>query len=113
MEWKNFPTLFYTGTETVADLSNQALCERTPLRPHNLDGREAAVISSTSPRLDPTLATLSREPLLIRNNAQLLVYVEVFVDDLLGMSQGPTHRHRYVRCTLFHVSEKVFRPLDK
>ena len=37
--------------------------------------------------------------------------MDVFVDDFLGLAQGPRHRH--VRRTLFQELDKVFRPLDR
>ena len=43
----------------------------------------------------------------------LLDYVDVFVDDFLGLAQGPRHCRRHVRRTLFHALDKVFRPLDQ
>ena len=63
--------------------------------------------------LDHTLAPSSWDPLLLRTNIQLLVYVDVLVDDFLGLDQVPTHRRRHVRSTIFHAFEKVFRTLDK
>ena len=50
---------------------------------------------------------------LQRPNAKLLSYVDVFGDDFLGLAQGPRHRHRHVRRTLFHALDKVLRPLDR
>ena len=39
--------------------------------------------------------------------------MDVFVDEFLGLGQGPWNRHRHIRHTLFHALEKVFRPLDR
>ena len=39
--------------------------------------------------------------------------MDVFVDDFLGLAQGPRHRRRHVRRRLFHALDKVFRPLDR
>ena len=86
MMWKNFPHLFFTATDNIADLANQDLCAHTPLRPHNLDDRASAVVNATAPTLDPTLDPLSQYPLLLRTNAQLLAYMEIFVDELLGLA---------------------------
>ena len=38
--------------------------------------------------------------------------MDVFVEEFLGLAQGPRHRRRHVRRTLFHVLDKVFWPLD-
>ena len=53
------------------------------------------------------------DPYLQRTNAKLLVYVDVFVNDFLGMAQGPCHRRRHICCTLFHSLYKVFQPLNR
>ena len=113
MGWNNSPPFFCTTKETVADLENQAICAHAPSRPHNLDNRSAAFVSTTSPTLYSTRVPLSRYPLLLRTNTQLFSYVDVFVDYFLGLAQGPTHRRHHVRRTLFHSLEKVLRPLDK
>ena len=78
-----------------------------------MDGRSASVVSAADPTLDITLVPLSQDPLLLSTNTQILAYVDVYVDDFLGLAQVPTHRHRHVRRTLFHDLDKVFRPLGK
>ena len=35
------------------------------------------------------------------------------MDDFLGLSQGPRHRRRHVKRTLFHTLDKVLWPLDR
>ena len=39
--------------------------------------------------------------------------MDVFVDDSLRLAQGPRHRRRHVRRTLFHALDKVLGPLDR
>ena len=56
---------------------------------------------------------MTRDLYLQRPNAKLLVYVNVFVDDFLGLAQGPRHRCHHVHRTIFHALDKVFRPLDR
>ena len=53
-----------------------------------------------------------RNPYLQRPKANLLAYVDVFVDNFLGLAQGPRHRRRHVRRTIFHTLDQVFPPLD-
>ena len=60
----------------------------------------------------PELVGLTRDPYLRRANANLAAYVDIFINDFLGISQGPAHRRRQVRKTLFHSLDKVFRPCD-
>ena len=51
-------------------------------------------------------------PPLLCTNAQILAYAEVFIYELIGLDQGPTHRRRHVRRTILHALDKVFRPLE-
>ena len=58
------------------------------------------------------MAKLSRDPYLKRINANPKAYVDLFVDEFLGLSQGPAHMQLHVWYTLFHALDKFFRPLD-
>ena len=113
MGWKNSPPLFYTSTETVADLPNKSLRSYQPSRPHKLDNRAEAVAPPPAPPLAEEHAKLTCDPYLRRPKAKLLAYVGVFVDDFLGLAQGPRHRRHHVHRTLFQALDKVFRPLDR
>ena len=88
MGWKNPPPLFCTDTETVADLANEALRTHQPSKQHLLDIRAEAVEPLPAPLLTKEHAALKRDPYLQRPNAKLLSYVDVFVDDFLGLAQG-------------------------
>ena len=113
MGWKNSPPIFCTATETVKELVNEAFWSHQPSRPHKLDNRAEAVAPLPAPPLAKKNAQLTCEPHLRHTNAKILAYVDVFVDDFLGLAQGPHHRRRHVHHTLFHVLDKVFRPLDR
>ena len=80
--------------------------------PHKLDERAEAVLVEPAPSLEKNLGALPRDLYLGRKNSQLLQYIDVFVDDFLGLAQGPRHRRRHVRRNLFRALDKVFRPLD-
>ena len=112
MGWKKSPPLFYTAMEMVADLTNESLRSHQPIRPHKLDNRAEAIVSLPAPPLTQEHAKLTRNAYLRHPKAKLLAYMDVFVDDFLGLAQGPWHRRRHVRRTLFHVPDKVLRPLD-
>ena len=75
--------------------------------------RAEALEPSPAPLITREHASLKRNPYLQRPNAKLLAYVDVFVDDFLGLAQGPRHRRRHVRHTLFHELDKVFWPMDQ
>ena len=113
MGWKNSSPLLCTAIKTVADLSNESLRSHQPSRPHNIDDREEAVAPPPAPTLAAEHTQLTRNPYLRRPKAKLLAYVDVFVDDFLGLAQVPWHRRRHVRRTLFHALDKVFLPLDR
>ena len=56
---------------------------------------------------------MTRDPYMRLPEAKLLAYMDVFVDDFLGLAQWPWLRRSHVRLTIFHALDKVFRPLDR
>ena len=113
MGWKNSPPLFCTAMETVADIANKSLRSHYPSRPHKLDDRVEEIVPPPAPPLAQEHAKLTRDSYLRRPKAKLLAYVDIFVDDFLGLAQGPWHHRRHFCRTLFHALNKVFRPLDR
>ena len=87
--WKKSPPIFCTATETVADLANAALRCNTPTLPHSLDDMAEAIVREEPPTLQPSMAGLTRDPYLRRANSKLDAYIDVFVNNLLGLSLGP------------------------
>ena len=76
-----------------------------------MDNCIEALVIPDSPPLQASLAGLSRNTYLSHANTKPTVYTDVFVDNFLGLSQGPAHRLRHFRRTLFHALDKLFRPL--
>ena len=113
MGWKNYPPLFCTDTEMVVETANKALRSHQPSKQHQLDNRAEAIEPPPAPPLTQENAQLTQNPYLRRPKSKLLAYVDVFVDNFLGIAQGPRHRRRHVCRTLFHALDKVFRPLDR
>ena len=99
--------------EKVADLANKSFRSHQPSRPHKLDDRAGAIVPPPAPPLAEEHAKLTSNPYLGRPKVKLLAYMDVFVDDFLGLAQGPRHRRRHVCRTLFHALDKVFWPLDR
>ena len=66
-----------------------------------------------APPLAAEHTKLTHNHYMRRPKEKLLTYVEVFVDEFLGLAQCPWHRRRHVRRTIFHSLDKVFRPLDR
>ena len=87
--WKNSPSLFCMATETVVDLANESLRSHQPSKTHKLDDRAEAIAPPPAPPLAQEHAQLACNPYLRRFKAKLLAYVEVFIDDFLGLAQGP------------------------
>ena len=112
MGWKNLPPIFCTAAETLADIANEALSYNTPTLLNSLDEMAEAIVREYLPTPQPELSELTREPYLRWTNANTSTYVDAFVDNFLGLPQGPAHQRRQVRQTLFHSLEKVFRPCD-
>ena len=78
-----------------------------------MDDRSEAIEPPLALLLTQEHAQLTRDPYLRPPKAKLLAYVDIFVDDFLGLAQGPRYRRHHVCHTLFYVSNKVFRPLDR
>ena len=78
-----------------------------------MDDRAEAIAPPPALPLAQEHAKLTHNPYLRHPKANLLAYVDVFIDDFLGLAQGPRHRCCHVHRTLFHVLDKVFQPLDR
>ena len=116
MGWKNSPPWFSAVTETIADLVNDRLRDPEYTPPaHHLDDLAATVAVDEATRLSPESThaavglPVARDPSL-PSNASPLQYVDVFVDDFIGLSQAPFLRR--VRRTLLHAIDDVIRPVD-
>ena len=110
MNWVESPPQFCAVTGTVADLANTALREQPPrLRtPHQID----QVSESTVPGLDsPITGHLDINHNRVVNSKGALAYIDIFVDDFLGVTQGNKVRREEVKRTLLYSLDDVLRPL--
>jgi hypothetical protein len=114
MGWTNSPPIFSTATETIADIANARLSLGWVPPSHPLDELAASVSappheaywgSKLMPPLEPYP---NRDPSLPTVGAPA-AYVDVFVDDFVGLAQK--HKQR-VRCTLLEAVDEVFWPLS-
>ena len=96
----------------MVDLPNAALCCNSPALPHNLDDMVESIVRETTPTFRPSLAGLTRDVYLRWSNSKPSVYVEVSINNFLGLDQGTAHRQLRVRKTLFHALDNLFRPRD-
>jgi len=118
MGWVESPPVFCSVTKTIANMANQrSLHPYAP--PHCLE-RIASTPSSSlpQPRLSPALApgatipSLPAPPLMVMTSplTQLLGYVDVYMDDFIGLVQGTPRRRKMLCRVLMHAINKVFCP---
>jgi hypothetical protein len=132
MGWKNSPPIFSAATETAADLANTTLQHGTSQPNHNLDAHAAKmdehILSSqhNAPQLlhsdipSPSLnnnthqqqvpVPIARDPCLPQQQHPTS-YIDVYVDDFIGICQGNAQKSQ-VRRALLHAVDQVFRPTD-
>ena len=95
----------------MADLANTALREQTPLlcTPHRLDH----VSESTVPGLDrPFTGHPDINHNRVVKSKGALAYIDIFVDDFLGITQGNKAQQEEVKRALLHSLDDVLRPLS-
>ena len=118
MGWKNSPPIFSAATETIADLTNQRLrLGNVHNVPHHLDELADSVEPEPPDEPPPPVADVpslavprERDPSL-RPGTTPLSYVDIFVDDFIGLAQE-TKNCRRVRRILLRAIDDVFRPND-
>ena len=112
MEWKNSPPMFCMATETLANLANTALCLNIPALPHSMNDMAETIFRGELTTLHPVMSGLTRDPYLSQANTKRASVIDVFVDNLLGLSQEPAHWWLLVCRILFYALDKVFRPRE-
>ena len=136
MGWVASPPFFCALTETAADLANALLAQpvRLPLHPlsHSADhpnnptqyprpkALEPDRPTTTLPPLEclptlsppslPSVAT-STHPFQRRTPTTPLAYVDIYMDDFLGLAQGHPGLRNQVRSKLLYSIDQVLRPL--
>lgn len=110
MGWVESPPHFCAVTETVADLANDTLRLHRPVASsHPMDS-----LADSTPPTYPSLAGAVPMHLHGRPPRQgYLSYVDVYVDDFLGLSNGPPEERSRVRRALLEALDAVIRPLDE
>ena len=125
MGWTHSPPFFSAATETAADIANTHLQSGQPSAPHHLDELASTLSAGASPSLPspasdqpPTIQQYCqslphhRDPSL-PSRLDFLHYIDVFVDDFIGLAQGGRKNRGHVRRVLLHAIDSIFRPLDK
>jgi hypothetical protein len=127
MGWVESPPWFTTATETGADLANTLLATDYQPSPHRLDAVAATPPPATEPTPPlfadrpfdnslpapvPSLPPPSPDDLPRGPRRKPLQYVDIYMDDYLGLVQGGPRRRNRVQRILFESIDKIFRPLD-
>jgi hypothetical protein len=119
MGWVESPPYFCAASETIADLANANIHKR--FLPHRLDALADTPPPSQSPgELYPINLVPStpqppgapREPPSATRPRKKLAYVDVYVDDFLGLCQGDRRERTRVRRALLYAIDQVLAPLD-
>ena len=107
------PPYFCAVTETVADLANESLQAEPPLTttPHRLDQVADTPPPPDEPFSIPTLSQRMHPPEWQSPQQQALAYVDVYMDDFLGVAQGTPQRRTTIRRAIFSALDRVLRPL--
>jgi hypothetical protein len=116
MGWMQSPPLFTATTEKVADLANHQLALNAPCPAHRLDLLSEAApppgVPATSPVHGPTPLALPPKGCPTGRPHPAMKAWDAYVDDFIGMVQGGAAHRRYVKRTLLHALDKVFRKLE-
>ena len=97
--------------KTVADLANTSLREKTPrLRtPHRLDQVSESTVTGIDSRITGHLDINHNQ---VVESKGALAYIDIFVDDFLGITQRNKARREEVKRALLHSLDDVLRPLS-
>ena len=108
MGWTESPPAFLGATETIADLANARLLQYPYLPEHQLE-KVAETPADGYCSEDETPVHTSATNREYANRP--VVYVEVYVDDLIGLAQGTSLRTLVSRVIL-HSTDNVFCPVE-
>ena len=96
--------------DTMTYMNNNDLCTCRCAQPHTMDDRSKRIYIPSPLLIYPTLVSTPRDYVLGWKNAESMVYIEIFVDYFLCLSQSSVCNRRHIRCTLFHSMYKFFQP---
>lgn len=111
MGWVESPPLFCVATETIADLANNSLQLGISSTPHRLSALANTPGAPFERRVVPTGPTgmATAAPIhLLGPRRKPLKYVDVYVDDFIGLAQGNPTSCSKVRDHLLTAIDKVF-----
>ena len=103
--WTEVPPSFCTTTEMATDLANWSPSRGEDLGPHHLDHRANPTPDTTEYHTMGSLAPQEYSPTPIS-------LVDVYVDDIIGATQGSVQRRLQVTQAILHLVNKVLHPLE-
>ena len=112
-----FELLSSTPPQLSPDSQQKVLVAPAPSPPHQTRSRAPATTAHRSRdqhrHVQEQLRMMLSQPThRHRTNREPVAYVDVFVDDHIGIAQGSPSRLNRVRRTLLHAFDSVFRPND-
>lgn len=118
MGWVESPPYFCMATETIADYANARLQLGASVAKHRLGdladsssgSPDSLASSSTDPRTRKLAATTAIPKHPPGPRRKPVKYVDVYVDDFIGLAQGPLTTCSKVRDHLLTAIDQVFRP---
>jgi len=103
MGWSHSPPYFCAFTESIADVANLHLRTGLPLPPHPLEATSQDHDVPRHPFFTPNIV----HPPTPSTSSLPLTVADVYIDDFIGLAQGPTSK-RTLRAIL-HAIDSVFR----
>jgi hypothetical protein len=115
MGWTESPPFFCAFTETICDLTNEALRKHQCFPSHHLEERAGS--ANFQPNAELGRNPFHQRPISVSHKNRLyeqpVALMDVFVDDFCGMRQQSTQNPlQNQRRALLHSIDRVFRPSD-
>jgi hypothetical protein len=118
MRWVNSPPYFTAATETICDLTNAGIRNKTVFLPHALDAileipippEVARPPKVATPLYYTALPEASNVPVAEKAQRPVAKH-NVYVDYFVSMIQGNSKRWRQVKGSLFELFDSVFKSL--
>lgn len=107
MGWVNSPPYFSAATETAADIMNAQLGRHVVAPPHRLELVAATPPSDAATHQSQLVGSAIHPP----HYRRPIQYADVYVDDFIGLSQGPPATRQNTLRILLHTLDMIFRPL--
>ena len=108
MGWTESPPAFSGAMKTIANMANLKLIQYPSLSKHQLEkvANTLADGDSSEDEIPVHASSANRE-----HANKPVAYVDAYVDDLIGLAQGMSHK-TLVSQAILHSIDNVFRPVE-